>query len=512
MFSSLATHILDLPPWVALLVVFALPALESSAFVGFIFPGEVALILGGVLASQGSVPFVAVIAAGVVGAAAGDSIGYAFGRRYGRRLLDSTLGRFINHRHFDRAETYLAQRGGKAVFFGRFTAALRVMIPGLAGMSGLRYRTFVTYNVASAGIWATMSVLFGYLGGNNWRQVAHLASQIGLAALAAVALVALATYLWHRSRPGHRDDSSSPSSARNGTVSAHAHTPRGVEFPGAVVVIPTYNEADNIAEVITRVRTASPTADILVVDDGSPDGTAHLVATHRDHTRSPSDTQGRVHLLQRTSKDGLGAAYRAGFDWALARGYDDIVQMDADLSHPPESIPALLRSLADGADIAVGSRYVAGGGVSDWSRFRRLISWAGNLYVRLVLALAVHDTTAGFKAFRADALRAVGATESSSNGYCFQVENTWRAVRLGLRVIEVPITFTDRTAGASKMSGAIVGEALSRVLVWRWNEIVYGHRMTGAAVGAAPHPGHDTNPSSGTVTAGRHRGSGHVAA
>lgn len=261
------------------------------------------------------------------------------------------------------------------------------------------------------------------------------------------------------------------------------------------MVIPTYNEADNIVQVITQVRVTAPDVDILVVDDSSPDGTAHLVATHRDHARGRPSTQGRVHLLQRTTKDGLGAAYRAGFGWALDRGYDVIVQMDADLSHPPERIPALLESLAGGADVAVGSRYVAGGGVWEWSRFRRLISWAGNVYVRLVLGLPVHDTTAGFKAFRCEALCAIGATRSSSNGYCFQVENTWRAVRLGLRVAEVPITFTDRTAGTSKMSSAIVAEALSRVLVWRWNEIVHGRWVTQAARGA-----------------GRPEGSGHVAA
>lgn len=201
MMATIAEHILTLPAWVALLVVFALPALESSAFVGFVFPGEIALILGGVLAYEGRVSLVAVLAAGIAGAAVGDSVGYAVGKRYGRRLLDGTVGRFVKARHLDRAEVYLAERGGKAVFFGRFTAALRVLIPGLAGMSGLRYRTFVVFNVASAVGWGTLSVLLGYLGGSSWRHVEHLASRIGLGALAAVVLVVLGGVLARRLGP-----------------------------------------------------------------------------------------------------------------------------------------------------------------------------------------------------------------------------------------------------------------------------------------------------------------------
>ena len=246
-----------------------------------------------------------------------------------------------------------------------------------------------------------------------------------------------------------------------------------------VVIIPTYNEAGNVTTVIDRVRVAATDVDILVVDDNSPDGTASLVRQHCGYVADHPGRQegpGRVFLLSRAAKDGLGAAYRAGFTWALAHGYDAIVQMDADLSHPPERIPALLRAL-DEADVAVGSRYVPGGAVSNWSLSRRLISRSGNLYVRLVLGLPVHDTTAGFKAFRRDALERLGAVESASNGYCFQVENTWRAVRLGFRVTEVPITFTDRTVGTSKMSGSIVAEALTRVLVWRWNELLHRDRQ-----------------------------------
>lgn len=200
--STVASHILSLPPWVALLVVFALPALESSAFVGFIFPGEIALILGGVIAYEGRVSLAAVLAAAIAGCIVGDSIGYAVGRRHGRRLLDGTVGRFVKRSHLDRAQTYLAERGGKAVFFGRFTAALRVLIPGLAGMSGMRYRTFLAYNVASAIGWATLSVMLGYLGGSSWRHVEHIASRIGLAALALVVLMVLGGLLLRRSGPG----------------------------------------------------------------------------------------------------------------------------------------------------------------------------------------------------------------------------------------------------------------------------------------------------------------------
>ena len=164
--------------------------------------------------------------------------------------------------------------------------------------------------------------------------------------------------------------------------------------------------------------------------------------------------------------------------------------MDADLSHPPERVPALVAALAGGADLAVGSRYVAGGGIENWSRSRRLISWAGNVYVGLVLGLPVKDTTAGFKAYRRAALEEIGATGTVSNGYCFQIECTWRAVRRGLRVVEVPIVFTDRTAGTSKMSSDIVAEALGRVLVWRWREL----RGTGLPAGG---PATAAEPGSG---------------
>jgi membrane protein DedA with SNARE-associated domain/membrane-associated phospholipid phosphatase len=198
MIGTVASHILALPGWVALLAVFAFPALESSAFVGFVFPGEIALILGGVIAFEGRVPLAAVVVAGILGAVIGDSIGYAIGRRYGRHLLDGTIGRFVKPDHLDRAETYLAERGGKAVFFGRFTAALRVMIPGLAGMSHMRYRTFLGFNLAGAVGWVTLCVVLGYLGGRSWRRVEHIASRMGLAAFGVLVLVMLAGFLLRR--------------------------------------------------------------------------------------------------------------------------------------------------------------------------------------------------------------------------------------------------------------------------------------------------------------------------
>jgi dolichol-phosphate mannosyltransferase len=239
-----------------------------------------------------------------------------------------------------------------------------------------------------------------------------------------------------------------------------------------IVIVPTYNESEGILVMLDRVLQAAPDVDILVVDDNSPDGTARLVTAHREYHH-------RLHLLSRPNKDGLGAAYRAGFSWALAGSYDAIIQMDADLSHPPERVPALLAAL-EHADVAIGSRYVRGGGVHNWPLSRRAISRGGNIYVRLVLGMPVHDATAGFKAFRREALEAIGAVHSESNGYCFQIENTWRASRLGLRITEVPITFTDRAVGTSKMTSDIVREAMLRVLTWRWRELA--HKPAGSSL------------------------------
>ncbi|MEO7351465.1 MAG: polyprenol monophosphomannose synthase [Marmoricola sp.] len=242
----------------------------------------------------------------------------------------------------------------------------------------------------------------------------------------------------------------------------------------SIVIVPTYNEAGCIVALLDAVLTEAPDVDILVVDDNSPDRTAGLVTAHPEYRH-------RLHLLSRLEKNGLGAAYRAGFSWALAASYDAIVQMDADLSHPPERLPALLAALGR-SDMAIGSRYVRGGGVRDWPLSRRAISRGGNLYVRVVLGIPVHDATAGFKAFRREALECIGAVHSESNGYCFQIENTWRASRLGLRIVEVPITFRDRTLGESKMTGDIVREAMLRVLTWRWRELAHLPRATARSV------------------------------
>src|SRR3989442_4342186 len=186
--DSIARHILGLPGWAALVIVLAVPLLESSAFVGFVFPGEIAVLLGGVLAFQHRVALPAVLAAAIAGAILGDTIGYWVGRRYGRRLLSGRVGRLVRQEHRKRAERYLAQRGGRAVFLGRFTAALRVMIPGLSGMARMRYRTFVLYNMAGGAAWATGMVLLGYLAGASWQKAAHWASRVGLALLALIVL------------------------------------------------------------------------------------------------------------------------------------------------------------------------------------------------------------------------------------------------------------------------------------------------------------------------------------
>ena len=200
MISSIATHILALHAWAALLVIFVLPALESSAFVGFVFPGETVLILGGVLAFEGRLSLPAAIAVGVTGAAVGDSIGYLVGRRYGRQILHGTLGRLVKREHVDRAQDYLASHGASAVFFGRFTAALRVLIPGFSGMARMPYGKFAVYNVAGAAVWGTMSVLLGYLGGAGWRRLAHVATRVGFAALGVLVLVLVGSFVARRAR------------------------------------------------------------------------------------------------------------------------------------------------------------------------------------------------------------------------------------------------------------------------------------------------------------------------
>jgi len=227
--------------------------------------------------------------------------------------------------------------------------------------------------------------------------------------------------------------------------------------PGTAIVIPTYNERDGLADIVHAVRAAVPDASILIVDDNSPDGTGQLA-----DELAAADPQVRVR--HRAGKEGLGRAYVDAFLALLDEGWERIVQMDADFSHDPHDVPRLLRALDDGADVAVGSRYVSGGTTVNWGVRRKLISRGGSLYARWVLGVGVRDLTAGFKAWRSEILRRIPLREVGAQGYGFQIEMTYRAVVAGYQVVEVPITFVDRRVGQSKMSGLIVTEAVT--MVW----------------------------------------------
>jgi dolichol-phosphate mannosyltransferase len=235
-------------------------------------------------------------------------------------------------------------------------------------------------------------------------------------------------------------------------------TPARAPIRDVAVIIPTYNERENLELIISRVRAAVPGAAVLVVDDGSPDGTGELAD---DLARGDE----RIRVLHRAAKSGLGSAYLAGFAWALQRDFGVLVEMDADGSHDPAELPALLAALAD-ADLVLGSRWVPGGTVANWPRSRQILSRGGNAYARLMLGIEARDLTGGYRAYRADTLRAIDLETVESQGYCFQVDLARRAFRAGLTVAEVPITFTERTRGASKMSRAIIVEALWRVTRW----------------------------------------------
>jgi dolichol-phosphate mannosyltransferase len=225
-----------------------------------------------------------------------------------------------------------------------------------------------------------------------------------------------------------------------------------------LVIVPTFNEAENVERIVERLQSSVPDAHALVVDDGSPDGTGELA--EKLAARDP-----RVHVLRRPAKAGLGPAYVAGFAWGRARGYDVLVEMDADGSHAPEQLPRLLAAL-ESADLVLGSRYVPGGSVEDWPLHRLMLSRLGNRYTRWLLRLPLTDATGGYRAARAELIDRLPFDDVASQGYCFQVDWAWRAVRAGARVTEVPITFTERAFGRSKMSGSIVREALVRVTVW----------------------------------------------
>ena len=225
-----------------------------------------------------------------------------------------------------------------------------------------------------------------------------------------------------------------------------------------LVIIPTYNEIENIARITGRVRASVPEAHILVADDNSPDGTGQ--AADELAAGDPN-----LQVLHRKGKEGLGAAYLAGFRWGIDNGYDVLVEMDADGSHQPEQLPRLLTALRE-ADLVLGSRWVTGGSVVNWPKSREFLSRGGSTYSRLMLRVPIRDVTGGYRAFRKQTLLGLGMSEVSSQGYCFQVDLAWRAVRAGFRVKEVPITFIEREFGASKMSGNIVGEALRLVTTW----------------------------------------------
>lgn len=244
------------------------------------------------------------------------------------------------------------------------------------------------------------------------------------------------------------------------------------QSPRVLVVVPTYNEVENLASIVQRVRTASPDTEVLIVDDASPDGTGKLA------DEMAAEDSG-LHVLHRAGKEGLGAAYLAGFDWALsasARPYDVICEMDADGSHHPEALPGLIAALEE-CDLAIGSRWVRGGQVQNWPRSRELISRAANHYARVMLRMPVRDVTAGFRAYRREALESIELQQVASKGYCFQIDLARRVLRVGMRIDEIPITFTDREHGVSKMSFSVAVDSWVRVTGWAFRDLLERYTM-----------------------------------
>jgi len=243
-----------------------------------------------------------------------------------------------------------------------------------------------------------------------------------------------------------------------------------------LVVIPTYNESENIDRVLRRVRGALPDATVLVVDDGSPDGTG-------DIAEKVGTEIGNIELLRRTEKSGLGSAYRAGFRWGLDRGFDVCIEMDADLSHDPDALPDLVAPLGKGFELVIGSRYVPGGSIPNWAWHRRLLSRGGNVYASTLLGLGVTDSTSGFRAYSASVLNRIALDNIRAEGYGFQIEMTYQAKRAGAPIVEVPIRFVDRTEGESKMSMIIVVEALGLVTWWGIQRVVQVFRRKSRTAG-----------------------------
>ena len=259
-----------------------------------------------------------------------------------------------------------------------------------------------------------------------------------------------------------------------------------------LVIIPTYNEAENIERMVHRIADSLPNAGILVVDDGSPDGTGDLV-------KAAAAELPDVHLLTRSGKSGLGSAYRAGFAWGLQHDYDALIEMDADFSHDPAALPDIVAPLSEGFDLSIGSRYVKGGAIPNWARHRHLLSSGGNRYASVVLGLHVADSTAGFRAYSAGIMRKLDLNAIRAEGYGFQIEMTYRAKQHGAAIVEVPITFVDRAAGESKMSSRIVLEALALVTWWGMGRVIRGLQREGRQLS---HPGSSGLASSNGASSG----------
>jgi dolichol-phosphate mannosyltransferase len=230
-----------------------------------------------------------------------------------------------------------------------------------------------------------------------------------------------------------------------------------------LVIIPTYNEQDNIIPMIEKVMSLGTEFDLLIVDDGSPDGTGAMVKAQQTQFGD------RLHIIERSGKLGLGTAYIAGFKWALENNYEQICEMDCDFSHNPDDLPRLRQGIRDGADVAVGSRYIDGGGVYNWPKRRIFLSKGASIYARLITFLPVNDTTAGFVCYHKRFLENLNFDKITFKGYAFQIQMKYAAYKLGYKIVEVPIWFKDREEGISKMSGNIIQEAIFGVLKLRWN-------------------------------------------